>query len=734
MTTLANNISSFIESQLPGFIRENNPGFSAFLKAYYSWMETNAEANNGAVLYHANKLLDYRLIDSTTDDFITYFKRDFLPFFPDSVALDEKKLLKSAAKFYNKKGSEESIKFLFRVLYNKDAEIYYPKKNILKTSDGKWNIPRSLKLTLSAENSNFDVNDLVGHIGIGSESNTSCVIESVNKTADPQLNREIVEIYISQINRSFTTGENLEIVYGFDSNNSPLVFTEKIIGSISSITIDPNRRGLRYVGTIYNDDGSIQYQGDPVVLVGGLAETPEAIEAVAYVGNVTSGQLQSITVTNGGYGYRVDPNTIVHVVPTANDTGVGAEVIVQTVDTTNQVFVLLNTDSIDYKGNTLLSAANYHFANVANSNINSIMANVWSFSNTAIAPLRSLNVVEGGGGYREVPTLNLLSVFNTDFSNDLYSAYLLAPSQNNYNLYSESRAAVRDIGRIAAVLILNGGSGYSNTRDAIYFNSSIGYGANLGFTTNATGTITSILINQPGFGYLSPKPDLFVANSSNRANTANGTGAILRAIGDNEGEEYSISVSDIGRIQSIRLVNRGFDYISTPDVSLRIQDVTITAVSNNDFFIEGEPVFQGPNVNSATFIAYVDSYDRANAVLRIYDYIGTVNLGSNINTTNAVSSLPLSVTIYGNGKANANAEFLNGLIEYPGFYLNTDGFLSSDQFIQDDVKYHNYSYVVKVEEALRSYKDTLMQIAHPAGTKLLGLYTLIDEKQKCSKI
>lgn len=724
MAELTNTISSFIETQLPGFIREQDPNFVAFLKAYYAWME---QSNSGAVLYHTRNLLDYKQVDSTTDQFIDYFKRDFLPYFPDTIALDEKKLLKVANKFYKKKGSEESVKFLFRVLYNKDAQIFYPKQNILKASDGKWQLPQSIKISLSSENQGFDVGQLKGRVGIGSESNATCVIESVNRTIDTSLNREIVELYVSRLVRLFDTGEYIQIPYGTYSNGTPKIFQELIIGSISAINIDPNRRGLRYVGTTFNSDGTINYPGDPVVITGGLADTPDAIEAVAYVSNVTSGQLQSITVADGGYGFRLHPNTVVTITSRPGDTGNGANAIVQSLDTTNQVFILVNTDSIEYMENQTLDANNYGFSNAANSNANSTLANAFSFANIAFAPISSMNVINGGTGYSEIPDFDLLSVYDSDFAGDLYQNYILNPNVATYALYAAARQTIRDLGYVAAIEVINGGSGYSNVTDTIAINSSIGHNAVFNFVTTGGGTITRVIVTNRGEGYIDlQNTDIRVCNSANLAANANGSGAILKGFGYSEGEDLVISVSDVGRIQSIRLVNRGFDYVSTPNVSLRVQDITITSLGNNQFYFENDIVYQGSNANSASFIALVDSYDRSNNILRIYDYKGTINIGSNLIGTN-ITTIPISTKVYGNGKARANAEFLNGLINYPGFYLNTDGFLSADQYLQDSDIYHNYSYIIKVEEALKKYKETLMNIVHPAGTKMLGLYTITDD-------
>ena len=70
--------SLLIPSQLPGFIREE-PDYStfvAFVQAYYEWME-----ENGNLLDRAKNIVNYTDIDNTTEEFIDYFLKDFLPYF-----------------------------------------------------------------------------------------------------------------------------------------------------------------------------------------------------------------------------------------------------------------------------------------------------------------------------------------------------------------------------------------------------------------------------------------------------------------------------------------------------------------------------------------------------------------------------------------------------------------------------------------------------------------------------
>ena len=101
---LTNTISSQISTQLPGYIRDNYPNFLALLQAYFKWMEDSE--NGGGAVYQLRNLLSYRMIGETTDQFLTYFQKDFLPYFPKDIKLDLRKLLKVATHFYQTKGSQ----------------------------------------------------------------------------------------------------------------------------------------------------------------------------------------------------------------------------------------------------------------------------------------------------------------------------------------------------------------------------------------------------------------------------------------------------------------------------------------------------------------------------------------------------------------------------------------------------------------------------------------------------
>jgi hypothetical protein len=167
----------------------------------------------------------------------------------------------------------------------------------------------------------------------------------------------------------------------------------------------------------------------------------------------------------------------------------------------------------------------------------------------------------------------------------------------------------------------------------------------------------------------------------------------------------------------------------------------------------GDIVWQGSTtITDSTFNAIVDEiYDVPNtndSIIRLYNYNGSLsNTTILANTKTGLGNVSLNVSpvvktvsfnginlaierqypyFYGDGLAQAKAEFLNGLIKYPGYYLNTDGFPSSDQRLQDSTYYHNYSYEIQSERSIDDYKSTLYEVIHPAGMKLNAKFLLKD--------
>ena len=140
-------ISKILKYNLPNFILDDYPVFVNFVEAYYQFLEKSNNPN----LIHYN-LENYKDIDSVPEYIVDYFRKELIPNFDLNLtkdrqtgeSLNERVLIKHIKEFYDSKGTENSIKFLFRILFDKEATIFYPKVNLLKPSDGVWTIDKTI--------------------------------------------------------------------------------------------------------------------------------------------------------------------------------------------------------------------------------------------------------------------------------------------------------------------------------------------------------------------------------------------------------------------------------------------------------------------------------------------------------------------------------------------------------------------------------------------------------------
>jgi len=210
-------ISPFIEQQFPSFVRTDYRKLVLFIKSYYEWMEK--QGNPGYVLSNLDTIYD---IDQSLNEFYSHFKSTYLEGFPEELATNtsgnkpnKKTLIKHIRDFYGNKGTESAYQFLFRMLYDSDVEFYYPKTDILKTSDGRWIEPLSVKSTSS------NGTDLFGGTNgqllqyRGSDITGSADIDYVIQYSDKGL--DITEYFIKNVSGVFLPNSEVVIQNGENS-------------------------------------------------------------------------------------------------------------------------------------------------------------------------------------------------------------------------------------------------------------------------------------------------------------------------------------------------------------------------------------------------------------------------------------------------------------------------------------------------------------------------------------
>jgi hypothetical protein len=713
MITNDQKTSLLIGSQLPEFVRDNPEyaNFNLFLTAYYEWME-----QNGKVTERTKNLLNYKDIDETTDEFLDYFTNDFLPYFPQEILIDKQKAVKVAREMYQTKGTPASYEFLFRILYNSDFDLFYTKEAVLKASSGNWYISKSLKLA------SVDPNFLsVANYRIFGESTKSIATIETSVLAGTK-----TEVFISNIERLFQSGEFVRVVDNFNQDvlfdGQPL--RAKIVGQISQVKIDPNNRGLLYK------------VGDPVVVYNGL-NANTGLGATAIVGETTAGSIKSIGVVSGGFGYTTanttTPNTSIVISPTY---GASAYVATLNPDTRYRANVgFIPIDSISLKKDITIGATNYFFSNIATSNANTTLANAFTYASFSTYPISSVLVTNGGGGITTIPDISAVSNYATDIGS----------------------APLDTLGILGPIQIINAGQGY-RANDKIVFAGGTGLGATANvISVSGTGAILNVT-----YVYSSTNPVLYPLGgigynknylpglTVNSANTQ-AYGAVLSVPGIlGQGAVFAPTVDRTGSITSITITEPGEDYIATPNVSLKIQDIVVSNVTISNLPSKGDYIYQGANTNVSTYAATVDSISvleingtpsKSLYNLRVFNYNSNPDTNKTLNIDRKVSNVDIGIHMkmantqydstynqygyktYGDGTAKATASFLNGLVLGQGQYLTSQGQPSSFDILQNTV-YNNFTYQITVQKEIEKYRSVLLNLLHPTGMNVIGRYAV----------
>lgn len=268
------NTSIVVDSQAPEFIRSDYAKFLAFLQAYYEYLEQSGKALD--VLRNLDTFND---IDEQLDDTILgVFYGLFLPDFPNIISVDKKFTLKQIAHFYNSKGSIDSIKAFFRIVYGEEVKIYLPKEDLLKLNTGVWKKVFKIKVTgLSA--------------GLYSQLN-GCEIYQVDPiNGNKTVRARVVDWSDSNDTILFLSADN--IVLNF-STSQP-IYCKNLNGVDVTFSLQS-----QFSTTTVSSAGLNYSPGMPAVLLDADANT-ENIK----VEQVTRGTIKDIVIENVGDDYSI---------------------------------------------------------------------------------------------------------------------------------------------------------------------------------------------------------------------------------------------------------------------------------------------------------------------------------------------------------------------------------------------------------------------------------------------
>jgi hypothetical protein len=356
-------------------------------------------------------LLNFRDPDKVVSNFLTKFRNEFLNTLPEnlSTGVDKRKLIKNIKSVYRAKGTNRGHELFFRLLFGLESETIYPRENILRASDGKWDTNKVLRAIATVGNTG----DLIGRTIEGETSGATAIVENVFKF---QIGENEVTSFILNEDSISGTFQISEVVRGTETDDDDIYIKATITGIPSTISI--------------TNDGSLYTIADTVTVTGGGQNALVQVDAVG------RGGITEFIIGSGGTGYEIGDD----IVFTNTGTGGGsarAKVSVvnggltqETSTSTTEDHIVLEDETTrgdSYTGNKIVqesgtgsgdvtdiriisSGNNYQsLPSVVVDDTNGSNAEVYVYG-TEIGKVLSLKIIESGSGYEASPTPPTLSL------------------------------------------------------------------------------------------------------------------------------------------------------------------------------------------------------------------------------------------------------------------------------------------------------------------------------------
>lgn len=122
-----------VDSLFPMELRETAVKLIDLLEDYYTHINEDGQAS-----HEINRLVTDRDLDETKEVYIDLLQKEIAAAIPRTLVADRVTLYKNLVRYYDIRGSDESIELFFKVLFQDNAEVYFPRKDMLIPSDGVW--------------------------------------------------------------------------------------------------------------------------------------------------------------------------------------------------------------------------------------------------------------------------------------------------------------------------------------------------------------------------------------------------------------------------------------------------------------------------------------------------------------------------------------------------------------------------------------------------------------------
>ena len=702
-----------VESLLPLELRTKSAALIELLQDYYTF--TN-KANNPS--YELNSISNSRDIDFATDKYLDMIQKEIAITLPKNLVTDRVRLYKALMKYYAVRGSQESIELFFKILFNDQVEVYYPKKDMLVPSSGNWD---------STNTSYFSVN-------------------AIDQTTVPAFQVQVV------------SGGGVYAVGNIVSKNT-------LSGAYSTvIAIDPVNPTILTLSGLPSESTNVFTKTDilnaETTLVLGSYATAETVTGLvsARTATVVSTTDNTVTVTptntgNFNTGERLTGATslteryidaIVKVASVSLNNFIAAETV--TGQKTGAVGIVQS-----FTNNILL--VRYATLNTANNTPSSGFFNVGELISSGGASLAKSRVISINnkvtltlasttaytiGDTVEGSFSGAIGILESKTSSTVTLTQVLGAfrqSENaiitkttSANLYSLS--AVSNVPVIDAYLTL----GIFNISEIVTGQTSGAIGTIL---TSTNSTLTILVTSTVGFS----AGEAIIGSISETKRILNSVVPQIQFTTSNYivGETITgLTSGRIGKVTSVtgpivklrNVANQAFtvnELLSGGSSLVKRKITTVTAGSSNairNIYIDGQQEFKvalrsatgsftvGENVTGGTSGIYATVVSKtpasgASTLLVLKNASG--NFSSLETITGATSGVTAQIAqVYSNG-----------------IYLDNRGFLDNTIKIQDSYFYQQFSYVIRTGNNVDLWSDAFNRLVHPAGFIFFGEILLV---------
>lgn len=675
----SNHLSSLINYQLPDFVQEQHPVLSDFLQKYYYFLETSIITLSGENDFFIEEKY------SSTNRFV-YENGDLI--------LDER-TTKDFLVGETITGSESGV--IAEILvndFNQNKVLYVVSNNHFKTGEivtgtvsGSTSVIIDYKPNIISSIDNFrKYLDVDNTLDILFEEFKKVYFKNYPNDSFGTVDQKLVIKKIKEINSFKGTPDSNKLFFNsFYNTYVDTAFPREKMLRISSGDWSYDTV-LRIVTN--NSENFNNCIGQKVYTLDSIGNE----SSVAYISSVLGTIKSNVFITELRLEKNIvglfDDSSTVYCVDPVEDVLITGEIknIIKTIDIVNDgAYYNPSTDklTIDNIGTDLAKAV---------------------ISDVGFGSIDDVYIIDGGQGYRAGDVLNFINTgTNGKYaagkvavvggsilteSAGTYLFNLLDENETDNVLYEDESYIISEtyVLKDEKIVLMDGGDIVLEDGGCILDSAN-------------TGEVTKVILSDRGNGYKS-LPTITIGTNDY---PTNGSGAKIIALSTNE--------SKIGRIQNIKIENNGFEFPNNPDVFL-YKKLIVKIMNSGSLLI---------NDTFTSHNGKIISYDN-NTNLLTLDSSSFFYEGQELITSTGTVALIIQ------NVSGSLVSTISNLSISNGSYITDKNKISNNlSRIQDGIFYQDFSYQLKTDIGINTWRNLLKTTIHPAGWNVFGA-VLIDSR------